>query len=216
VSEIQAKRQRGGIQPRTFTQAEIADAALAVTARSDLARLTVKAVADELGVTSPALYHYVPTGRQGLIELAASRQIELATSAAGALEVRDGEDWLSTLLRVVVPTGRAARQYPGVIQYLLAEGRETPANLRTTDFIVAQLLRGGFSKDEAARVYVAVFAFVSGWATATPVSSRAARGAGLEQLAEVLDETEKVQAEDQLRFGLRALVTGLRELLAHP
>jgi TetR/AcrR family tetracycline transcriptional repressor len=189
-SEKLAKRQRGGVQPRTFTRDEIADAALAVTARSALDRLTVKAVADELGVTSPAIYYYIPGGRQELIELTASRQIDVAS--AGALEIREGEDWLETLLRIVVPTGRMAREYPGVIQYLMADGRETPANLRSTDFIVAQLLRGGFARAEAARVYVAVFAFVGGWATATPVSAKAARSHGLDQLADVLDEAEQV------------------------
>jgi AcrR family transcriptional regulator len=211
VEAKRSVRQRGGVQPTKIQPSDIVSAALEVVEHSGLDGLTVKAVAEHMGVTSPAIYYYLPGGRDELAALIATRVID--TAAPGYLDVNAGEDWFDVLLRVLCGVGDTSQRYPGVIPYLLAEGRELPANVATTDFIVAQLLRGGFSRDAAGLAYGAIYSFVSGWAAATPVGSGASGAAGLAQLSDVLTRFEQSSASQRLRVGLTALIRGLQSTL---
>ena len=55
-------RSRGGTQPQPISMTDVVDAALRVVARSSLDRLTVRAVADECGVTPPAIHYHLRGG----------------------------------------------------------------------------------------------------------------------------------------------------------
>jgi TetR/AcrR family transcriptional regulator, tetracycline repressor protein len=204
-------RTRGGVQPTKIQPADIAAAALEIVERSGLDGLTVKAVADHMGVTSPAIYYYLPGGRDELTALVATRVID--TLAPKYISTDLDGDWFEVLLDVLSVVGEVAQRYPGVIPYLMDEGRELPANVATTGFIVAQLARGGFDGEAAAMAYGAIYAFVSGWASATPVSSHAASEAELPQLAEVLRDLEQSSPSHRLRIGLTALIRGLQTKL---
>ncbi len=201
--------QRGGIQAEVLTESDIAEAAAAVTRRTGLARLTVKAVADELGITSPALYYHV-AGRPALLDLVASHVVD--TEFADQLDDRVEESWVDTLNRVLGMVTVLESTYPGVIPYLLGDATAAPASLRVSAFVVRQLRRGGFTGEQSACAYAAICALVSGWSLVDP-GLNPPEGDGYDDLHEVFAAMSRIDAEKRLKVALNALLTGLE---AHP
>jgi AcrR family transcriptional regulator len=207
TAETAGVRRGGGPQTGVVRHADVVRAALAVTRRSSLDLLTVRAVALELGVTSPAVYHHVAGGRQALIELVVDSVVESVEGIALA-ELAGGDTWLDRLERVVFTIARATRDHPGVLPYLVSTGRDRPTSMRGSDFIARQLLAGGFSKAQAAKVFDGITALVAGWALTQRQSRDAAQRGGHKDLAAILGAHRRADERD-LRVCLRAMVLGM-------
>ncbi|MCB0936609.1 MAG: TetR family transcriptional regulator [Mycobacterium sp.] len=197
--------QRGGVQAEVLTEADILHAAVAVARESGLDRLTVKAVAEQLGITSPALYYHVPDGRSALESMVAGYALE--RHFQGRLQELSGENWEETLVRVLLAVADLAEEFPGVVGHLMLQSRGIPASLDVSSFMVAQLRRGGLTVTEAASGYFALTALICGWAefspSAVPDEKRYA------DLAAALAEGSRIPSRERLQFALRALVSGL-------
>jgi AcrR family transcriptional regulator len=201
------RRRPGGIQPEGLTRIEIVNAAVRIAHRHGLAGLSMSKVAAELSVTSPALYHHHKGGLSALVE-AVVVQVAGAIHANELVEPTD-EPWFATLERVLLATVRIECEVPGIVQYLLGEAEDTPISMRGSEFIVGQLLRGGFSTTEAASAYGAVYALVAGWAATEPAEPSAARAAGFHLLADIRTAQRELGWEANLSVALRALLHGL-------
>lgn len=197
--------QRGGIQAEVLTEAHIADAAMTVARRTGIARLTVKAVAEALGITSPALYFHV-AGRRALLDLVVSHVVE--TQFAGELGGLPDEDWIDALNRVLGKVTTLASNYPGVIGYLLGEATAIPASLKVSGFVVEQLRRSGLSREQTAYAYAAICALISGWSLVSPHLDPPAAGA-YGELGDVFAAVAGTPPEQRLKVALNALLTGL-------
>jgi AcrR family transcriptional regulator len=186
---------------------DVVNAAIRVTARSSLDKLTIAAVAAELHVTSPAVYHHVPGGKRGLTDLVV--QSVVASILEPAFEERAGDDWLDRLERAILTISQAARRYPGVMSHLVTTGRDSDESMRGAEFVLRQLEAGGFTGPARTVAFDAVNALVTGWTVTRRPSADAAAAAGYSALAATASDPRESDDEG-LRTALHALLSGLQ------
>ena len=101
-SIARTKREARNERRRNQTRAEILDTARDAVLRSGLASFTLSAVADELGLTKPALYYYFDSKEALLFELLLREWVESATEVQAAVEeTESGADAVEQLMRTV-------------------------------------------------------------------------------------------------------------------
>jgi len=101
-SAVRAKRDARTERRRDQTRAEILDTACDAVLRSGLAGFTLSAVADELGLTKPALYYYFDSKEALLFELVLREWVESANEVQAAVEATEsGADAVEQLMRTV-------------------------------------------------------------------------------------------------------------------
>jgi len=101
-SVAQKKREARNERRRDQTRAEILETAREVVLGSGLATFTLSAVADELGLTKPALYYYFDSKEALLFELLLREWVEAATEVQAAVEeTESGADAVEQLMRTV-------------------------------------------------------------------------------------------------------------------
>lgn len=152
-----AKRTRGGTQPLPLTRDDIVAAALPVLERDGVDGLTVRSVAERLGISSPALYHYF-SSRDDLVgrlceQVAA--QVELA--------VAPGTPWDDAIVGVVRSMERTFARYPGVASRVLPARRHSPAANRISRTVYDLVRSGGFDREQAEELLAALHFLFGGW-----------------------------------------------------
>ena len=101
-SVVRSKREARNERRRDQTRAEILETARDVVLRSGLAAFTLSAVADELGLTKPALYYYFDSKEALLFELLLREWVESATEVQEAVEkTESGADAVEQMMRTV-------------------------------------------------------------------------------------------------------------------
>ncbi len=152
-----ARRNRGGTQPLPLTLDDILDSAMPLLARDGADGLTVRSVADSLGVSSPAVYHYF-SGRDDLIDRLCER---VAAEVDLAIDPSDG--WLDSVVTVLLNMDRTFARYPGVISRVLSTHGHSPAADRITATVRDLILEGGFGTDDADDLLAALQFHFGGW-----------------------------------------------------
>ena len=101
-SGAETKREARNERRRDQTRAEILDTARDVVLGSGLATFTLSTVADELGLSKPALYYYFDSKEALLFELLLREWVEAATEVQAAVEeTESGADAVEQLMRTV-------------------------------------------------------------------------------------------------------------------
>jgi len=101
-SVARSKREARNERRRDQTRAEILETAREIVLGSGLATFTLSAVADELGLTKPALYYYFDSKEALLFELLLREWVESATEVQAAVEeTENGADAVEQLMRTV-------------------------------------------------------------------------------------------------------------------
>jgi len=141
----------------TLSRERVLDGALAVADAGGIAALTIRSIADHLGVKPMALYHYVANKDEildGLVDLVFG-EIDLPAS--------DGQ-WRSEIAK----RAHSARVVLGRHRWAigLLESRTTPgpATLTHHDANIATLRAGGFSIAQTAHAYALLDSYVYGFA----------------------------------------------------
>ncbi len=202
-----AARRKAGRPPR-ISKAMIAEAAHDL----GLDGLTLKAVADHLGVSVAALYHHV-SGKEELMRMAAER-----STRAVPLPVDNGQSWAQWLRDWANYNRAVFSMQPGLLsQYI--DGAITPAVVvENLDTILGVLVREGFSIAQANAAYGLVSSYVLGtvvgasWEHAVGGRAsyqRALARRGKDQLPHVRALLASKDAEDEASFE-RQLETVLR------
>lgn len=162
------KRSRGGTQPLPLSRDDIVRAALPLLERAGVDGLTVRSVAHELGISSPAVYHYF-SGRDDLIDRLCEQvaaEVDLAIAPVTA--------WDDGIVQVLVNMDRTFARYPGVAARVLPSRKPSGAADRISR-TVHQLIRdGGFTSDQADAVLASLQYVFGGWLLGKPTH----RGAG--------------------------------------
>jgi len=201
-----------GPTARRLSRADVIAAAVRVTARDGLANTTLQAVADELGVQRPSLYHHLPGGLAELHDAVAT-SISIGFGAGTDPDTQDPAPIPARVLaeRVGVGidrAGEAAARYPGVLEYLLTTGRHSQVSLSEAERTLKAIL-GSELAEQAPAAYLLVFMYVTGWSFAQYPDADTAERAGFPALAQALRTAAGLDARQLLRDGLNALLNGL-------
>ena len=128
-----------------LSRERIVDAALRIVKRDGFDRLTMRSLADELGVTAMAAYYYVDNKDQ-LLEWVADAIIE------DAAPVPEGLSWADTIRFTALDFFDRVTAYPGLAAYLT--NRPLLPGVRRTYGAGAELYRrAGLTDDEARKVH---------------------------------------------------------------
>jgi AcrR family transcriptional regulator len=135
----------------------VLQAALVLAARDGIESLTMRKLADELGVGAMSLYYYVPNKEQlldGMVDIVFS-EIEPPSTDV---------DWKTAMRNRALSTRNALRRHPWAIG--LMEGRTShgPANLRLHDAVLGCLRAAGFSLEMTVHAYSVQDAYIYGFA----------------------------------------------------
>lgn len=133
------------------------EAAVALAQRDGIESLTMRKLADDLGVGAMTLYHYVPNKVKlldGMVDLVFG-EVELPST--------DG-DWKTELRRRAVSTREVLNRHRWAVG--LMESRTTPGpnSLRLHDAVLGCLREGGFSIETAIQAYSVQDAYIYGFA----------------------------------------------------
>jgi AcrR family transcriptional regulator len=145
-------------EPRApLSRERVLRAAIALADRVGVGSLSMRRLAQELGVEAMSLYHHVTNKDDlldGIVDLVFG-EIELPSGDAG---------WKAAMRRRAISAREALRRHPWATG--LMESRSTPgaANLRHHDAVLGILRGAGFSVELAAHAYSLLDSYIYGFA----------------------------------------------------
>jgi AcrR family transcriptional regulator len=142
-----------------LTREAILDAALDLADERGLAAVSMRAVAQRVGVTAMALYPYIGN-KEALLDGLVDRLL------ASLLPVDGGTgDWRDRLRSAGRAARALARRHPSAYPLLLARPAVTPDAVRVVDGIYSLLLEAGVPPRDVPRLERLLSTFVLGYAT---------------------------------------------------
>jgi AcrR family transcriptional regulator len=132
-------------------------AAVALADDAGLGALTMRRLAQELGVEAMSLYHHVPNKDallDGMVDLVFG-EIELPTA---------GTDWKAAMRRRAISARAVLARHPWAIGLLESRRTPGPANLRHHDAVIGCLREAGFPVALTAHAYSLLDSYVYGFA----------------------------------------------------
>lgn len=218
-----AARTRGGLSADT-----IVEAGLRIARADDLERLTMKRLAEELGVTPMAVYRYF-RNKAELVDAILDRFVH---EAAVTRDAGDPSDWQTWLRRTFGAMHRALVDTPGVLTYLGNAQRFGPGAFETLDETLGVLRGAGFGDRAAVEAYMTLTSYTVGAAgmeaawrrgresDRRPVAERRARArielASADRFphaAELATQLAHITSEPPFAFGLDLLLESLARRL---
>lgn len=156
----------------TDVRDKILAAALAIADERGLAAVSMRSVAERVGLSAMALYPHVSSKEallDGLVDLLLAEQLPVLAALPA-----DADCW--TRLRAMAQGVRQlARRHPSAFSLLLARPSVTPDAVRVTDGVYQVLVEAGVPPADVARVERLVSTFVLGFA-ASEVNGRFSKG----------------------------------------
>jgi AcrR family transcriptional regulator len=131
--------------------------AVALADRHGLEWLSMRKLADELGVAAMTLYYYVPNKERlidGMVDIVFS-EIE-----PPSVEL----DWKTAMRRRAVSTREALNRHRWAVGHMEGRTGHGPANLRLHDAVLGCLRAGGFSIEATVHAYSVQDAYIYGFA----------------------------------------------------
>ena len=208
-----------------LSRRRVVDAAVVLADRDGVAALSMRKLAQELGVEAMSLYHHV-AGKDaildGIVDVVFA-EIELPAGDGG---------WKEAMRGRAVSARAALRRHPWAT--VLMESRTTPgpANLRHHDAVLGVLRNAGFSVELAAHAYSLLDAYIYGFALQesslpfeTPEeTAEVAASLMAGYPADAFPHLTEIAVEhvlqpgyeygDEFRFGLELILDGLERALA--
>jgi AcrR family transcriptional regulator len=206
------ERRKPGPTPR-FKREELARRALAIMDTHGSDALTMRRLAEELGMGTMALYRYFPS-KDDLMDAA----VELAAPEVELPEPGTAP-WKEQLAGLARALFQAGLRHPSVARERFERPLQSPGATRVTDRAIALLLEAGLGKGEAVAAFKALLLHTLGAAAFATSEARpevrrraSSRHASLRPdevpaMAAVADElTAALGGEQAFEFGLAALL----------
>jgi len=150
-----------------LSRQRVLGAAVALADRSGVGSLSMRKLAQELGVEAMSLYHHVDSKDDildGIVDV-----------VFGEIELPAGEaDWKSAMRRRAVSAREALRRHPWATALMESRSTPGPANVRHHDAVLGVLRNAGFPVELAAHAYSLLDAYIYGFAlqeTSLPFST---------------------------------------------
>ncbi len=134
-----------------LTADQVVDTAVSLVARHGFKGVSMTRIAEELGVTTPALYHHFADKRE-LLDRAADRIVSLIEQPPASAP------WTERLRALILDQERVFRRYPGTYRYLI-DNPAAPARLRFMDIRLRILDEAGFTGVALARAFATIAFF---------------------------------------------------------
>jgi AcrR family transcriptional regulator len=153
-----------------LTRAGVLRSAMAVADARGAEALTIRAIAEHLGVTPMALYHHVANKEDilnGIVDLVFA-EIELPPADA---------DWRAALRRRTVSARAVLSRHPWATPLMESRPAPGPATVEHHDAVIATLRRAGFSLQMTAHAYSLLDSYLYGFTlteSARPVDDASA------------------------------------------
>jgi AcrR family transcriptional regulator len=150
-----------------LTRERVLGAAVALADRGGVGSLSMRKLAQELGVEAMSLYRHV-AGKGDILD-------GMVDVVFGEIELPTGEaDWKAAMRRRAVSAREVLRRHPWATSLMESRSTPGPANLRHHDAVLGILRNAGFSVELAAHAYSLLDAYVYGFAlqeTSLPFST---------------------------------------------
>jgi AcrR family transcriptional regulator len=186
------KRPETEPEPRgRLTKERVFHAAVELADRGGLESLTMRKLADELGVGVMSLYHYVPNKDElitGMVDIVFG-EIELPSTDS---------DWKTAMRHRANATRDALSRHRWAVGLMESRAMPGPASFRVHNAVLGYLREGGFSVELTVQAYSVLDAYIYGFALqekTVPFESREGAAAVAE---EQVREFEAVAQEQQL------------------
>jgi AcrR family transcriptional regulator len=144
--------------PRTpLTRQRVLAAAVALADRGGVGALSMRKLAQELGVEAMSLYHHVANKDDildGIVDVVFG-EIELPTGETG---------WEAAMRRRAVSAREALRRHPWATGLMESRRTPGPANIRHHDAVLGLLRNAGFPVELAAHAYSLLDSYIYGFA----------------------------------------------------
>jgi TetR/AcrR family tetracycline transcriptional repressor len=210
-----------------ITSERLADAALRLIDAHGLDGLTVRGLAQELGLGTMTVYWYVQN-KDEILDLVADRLV------AGISISRSQADWRVSVRDGAIAVRTALLEHAQAVPILTGRGSFGPNGLRMMEDSIAVFLRAGFTPDDAADAYLTCSNFVTGFCTfetsAFSLRNRAdldvkQYGQQIRRYVESLPSTQypslqsaaarifTASLDERFRFGLDCLIAGFEARL---
>ena len=209
-----AKRTTG--ERAGLSRAAVLDGALALADRDGLGALSMRRLADALGVEAMTLYHYIPS-KDALLD----GMIERVFTQAAPPPSADGEAWTTQLRRYAFSLRETLLAHPGILPVVLSRPAATAETFQTVEGALALLVRAGFELGAALNALNVLTVFVTGHTVAEASIGNSADDPGSAAALDETDETDYPLLTEAARtgrgtddaerfvFGVDALLAGL-------
>ena len=140
-----------------LSKQRVLSAAVALADRTGVGSLSMRKLAQELGVEAMSLYHHVANKDDildGIVDVVFS-EIELPTGDA---------DWKAAMRQRAVSAREALRRHPWAIGLMDSRSTPGPATLRHHDAVLGILRNAGFSIQMAAHAFSVLDSYIYGFA----------------------------------------------------
>ncbi len=141
----------------TLNRARVLEAAIDLADEIGIEALTIRKLADTLGVGAMTIYHHVPSKEEiidGMVELVYA---EMEKPPADA-------DWKRAMRQRCISARRVLKQHPWAAPLMNTRTAPGPANLSHHDCVIGCLRNGGLSIPMTAHAYAILDSFVYGFA----------------------------------------------------
>ncbi len=187
----------------------IVAAALALADEAGLEAVSIRTVAERLGCSPMALYHYIPTKRD-LLHL-------MLDAAHGEFRWQPEElsNWREALTEVAWGIRRGLKRHPWVATIRAMDPEHGPQYMRALESVLATLERLGVDVAFGAQILAALYAFVGGFRAselvhALPLMSEPALDAGdYPRIKKVITSDPELTGDDRFNQALRWFLDGL-------
>ena len=198
----------------------VARVALEMADRDGLDALTMRALAERLGVGTMTLYGYFPN-KEELLDALVDRAV------AGREPPAASGEWAEQLRAVVHWAREGVLEHPSIVELRVRRPVLRPDALRFSELIAGILLGAGFKAADAASAFRLLFTYTIGFAALSPAASTEADReearavldalppAQFPALSEIRDEASAAMGgEDVFGYGLDRIIDGLEAQLA--
>jgi AcrR family transcriptional regulator len=140
-----------------LSRQRVLDAAVALADRDGVGALSMRKLAQELGVEAMSLYHHV-AGKDAILD-------GIFDVVFGEVELPSGDaGWRAAMRRRAVSAREALRRHPWAIGLMESRSTPGPATLRHHDAVLGILRTDGFSVELAAHAYSVLDSYIYGFA----------------------------------------------------
>jgi AcrR family transcriptional regulator len=199
-------------RPRSLTPNLLAKAALAVIERGGMPDLSMRAVADELGMGTMSLYRYVQSREQ--LEVLV---VDLVLEGLD-LDVSRQKTWIDKATSLAVRAHAVATAHPAATPLILGHRAASLHSLRWGEALLGVLTEAGFAGQRRVIAFRSIVAYVFGAVQLQQLGPLAGKGteaiAALPRekfplLAETARSARKIPADTEFLSGLKLVLRGI-------